>query len=117
MPEARTDSRQFLGKTIRVVIDRPIGSRHERFDIHYPVNYGYIPDTVAPDGEELDAYVLGVSGPIEEFTGRCIALMHRTNDDEDKLIVAPEDTKFSDEEIRALTKFQEIYFEVTIIRK
>ncbi len=117
VPEARTDSRQFLGKTVRVVIDRPIGSRHERFDIHYPVNYGYVPDTVAPDGEELDAYVLGVSVPIEEFTGRCIALMHRTNDDEDKLIVAPEDTKFSDEEIRALTKFQEVYFEVTIIRK
>jgi len=54
-----------------VRIDRPIGSKHESFDIHYPVNYGYLPDTVAPDGEELDAYALGVSVPTEEFTGRC----------------------------------------------
>lgn len=98
-------------------IDRPMGSKHESFDIHYPINYGYIPDTVAPDGEELDAYVLGVFIPIKEFTGRCIALIHRTNDKEDKLVVAPENMKFSDEEIRALTKFPEYCFESIIIRE
>ena len=112
-----TDPGQFLGKTVKVRIDRPIGSRHESFDIHYPVNYGYVPDTLAPDGEELDAYVLGVSVPIKEFTGICIALIHRTNDIEDKLVVAPENAEFSDEEIRALTRFQEIYFETIITRK
>jgi inorganic pyrophosphatase len=117
MRGVQTDPRRFLGKTVRVRIDRPIGSKHESFDIHYPVNYGYVPDTVAPDGEELDAYVLGVSVPIKEFTGRCIALIHRTNDNEDKLVVTPENTKFSDEEIRALTKFPELSFESIIIRE
>jgi inorganic pyrophosphatase len=112
-----TNPRRFLGKTVRVRIDRPMGSKHESFDIHYPINYGYIPDTVAPDGEELDAYVLGVFIPIKEFTGRCIALIHRTNDKEDKLVVAPENMKFSDEEIRALTKFPEYCFESIIIRE
>jgi len=115
--EVHSNPRIFLGKTVKVRIDRPIGSKHESFDIHYPVNYGYIPDTVAPDGEELDAYVLGVLVPIEEFTGRCIAVIHRTNDNEDKLVVAPENVEFSDEEIRALTKFPERYFESIIIRE
>jgi len=115
--EVHSDPKRFLGKTVKVRIDRPIGSKHESFDIHYPVNYGYIPDTVAPDGEELDAYVLGVSVPIGEFTGRCIALIHRTIDNEDKLVVAPENVEFSDEEIRALTKFPEICFESIIIRE
>ncbi len=117
MTEVQADPRRFLGKTVKVRIDRPIGSKHESFDIHYPVNYGYVPDTVAPDGEELDAYVLGVLVPIREFTGRCIAVIHRINDNEDKLVVAPENVEFSDEEIRALTKFPEKYFESTIIRK
>ena len=117
MTEVHTDPRRFLGKTVRVKIDRPIGSKHESFDIHYPVNYGYIPDTVAPDGEELDAYVLGVLVPIEEFTGRCIAVIHRIDDNEDKLVVAPENVEFSDEDIRALTRFPERYFESIIIRK
>ena len=117
MTEVHTDPRRFLGKTVKVRIDRPIGSKHESFDIHYPVNYGYIPNTVAPDGEELDAYVLGVSVPIKEFTGRCIALIHRTNDNEDKLVVAPENMEFSDEEIRVLTKFPEKCFESIIIRE
>ena len=117
MTEVHADPKRFLGKTVKVRIDRPIGSKHESFDIHYPVNYGYIPDTVASDGEELDAYVLGVTVPIEEFTGKCIALIHRTIDNEDKLVVAPENMEFSDEEIRALTKFPERYFESIIIRE
>ena len=71
MTEVHVDPGRFLGKTVKVRVDRPIGSKHESFDIHYPVNYGYLPDTVAPDGEELDAYALGVSVPTEEFTGRC----------------------------------------------
>lgn len=112
-----TDPKRFLGKIVKVRIDRPLGSKHELFDVHYPLNYGYIPNTMAPDGEELDAYVLGVSIPIEEFTGVCIALIYRTNDNEQKLVVAPENMEFSDEEIRALTRFPERYFRSVIIRK
>jgi inorganic pyrophosphatase len=80
------------------------------------VNYGYIPGAIASDGEELDAYVLGVFIPIKKFTGKCIAVIHRTNDNEDKLVVVPKNKKFSDIEIKVLTEFQEQFFESEIKR-
>lgn len=80
------------------------------------VNYGYVPNTISGDGEELDAYLLGVFEPVEEFIGKVIAVIHRTNDDDDKLVVVPDDRKYSDDAIRALTEFQEQYFESVIIR-
>jgi len=100
----------FLDRIVRVKIDRPLGSRHPQHGFIYPANYGYVPDTIAPDGEPIDAYVLGVFDPIEEFTGRCIALIHRLDDDDDKLIVVPEDRRFSDEQIQVLVEFQERFF-------
>ena len=78
--------------------------------------YGFVPDTIAPDGEELDAYLLGVDIPVETFTGQCTAIIHRTNDDDDKLIVVPEGKDFSDDEIRTLTHFQEQFFKSEIVR-
>lgn len=80
------------------------------------VNYGYVPNTISGDGEELDAYLLGVFEPVDEFIGKVIAVIHRTNDDDDKLVVVPDDRKYSDDAIRALTEFQEQYFESVIIR-
>ena len=106
----------FLDKTLEVTIDRPLGSKHPKHGFTYPVNYGYVPNTISGDGEELDAYVLGVDVPLQEFEGKCIAVIHRTNDDDDKLIIVPEEKEFSDEEIRNLTNFQEKYFESEIIR-
>ena len=82
----------------------------------YMLNYGYIPDTISGDGEELDAYILGVYEPVEEFTGKVIAIIHRTNDDDDKLIVVPKGSNYSDDAIRALTEFQERFFESIILR-
>jgi inorganic pyrophosphatase len=111
-----TDSRQFLGKLVSVKIDRPLGSKHKKYDLYYEVNYGYIPDTLSLDGEELDAYILGVTTPLENFDGVCIAIIHRTNDNEDKLVVVPEGKIFTDEEIRCLTNFQEKFFKSVIIR-
>lgn len=98
-------------------MDRPMGTRHPRLPkIYYIQNYGFVPGVQAPDGEELDAYVLGVLEPLEEFIGKCIAVIHRTNDEDDKLIVVPEGTEYSDEQIRALTHFQERFYESVIIR-
>ena len=113
-----TNSRDFLNKLVDVVIDRPLGSRHsEKYPNHiYPVNYGYVPNTMSGDNEELDCYILGVFEPLETFKGKCIAIIHRTNDNDDKLIVVPEDRNYSNEEIRALTEFQERFFESEIIR-
>lgn len=110
------DNKQFLGKIVTVKIDRPLGSKHPDWDFIYPVNYGYIPHTISGDGEELDAYILGVSEPLQTFCGKCIAIIHRLDDDDDKLIVVPENREFSDEEIRILVDFQESFFESEIVR-
>ena len=108
------ESKDYIGKIVKVKIDRPLGSKHPKFDMIYPVNYGYIPGTISGDGEELDAYVLGVFAPIKEFTGKCIAVIKRLNDNDDKLIVVPEDKRYTKEQIRALTEFQERYFKSEI---
>lgn len=107
---------KFLNKTITTKIDRPMGSKHPKHGFIYPINYGYVPNTISGDGEELDCYVLGVFEPLETFTGKCIAVIHRTNDNDDKLIIVPENKSFSNDEIRALTEFQERFFESEIIR-
>lgn len=109
-------SKNFLNKIVTVKIDRPMGSKHPKHGFIYPVNYGYVPDTISGDGEELDCYVLGIHEPVIEFTGRCIAIIHRTNDDDDKLIITEENRNFTDEEIRVLTEFQERFFKSEIIR-
>lgn len=102
-----TNSKDFLGKEVTVKIDRTLGSEHPKHGFLYLLNYGYIPNTISPDDEELDAYVVGVFEPLEEFNGKVIAIIHRTNDDDDKLIVAPSNIDYSDEQITALTEFQE----------
>lgn len=107
---------EYIGKNVKVKVDRMLGTKHPKHDFIYKVNYGYIPNTVSGDGEELDAYVLGIDSPIEEFEGKCIAVVHRTNDDDDKLIVVPEGKEYLDKDIRELTNFQEKYFESEIIR-
>ena len=113
-----TNSRDFLDKIVDVIIDKPLGSSHsEKYSNHiYPVNYGYVPNTISGDNEELDCYILGAFEPLETFKGKCIAIIHRTNDNDDKLIVVPEGRNYSNEEIRALTEFQERFFESEIIR-
>ena len=105
----------MLGKTVTVTIDRPLGSVHPHHqNIVYSVNYGYVPDVIAPDGEEQDAYILGVGIPLKTFTGKVIAIIHRKNDVEDKWVIAPSDLSFSEKEIREMTNFQERYFDIEI---
>lgn len=101
----------MIGKTVRVVVDRPLGSYHPKHkDIYYSVNYGYIEGIMAPDGEEQDAYILGVDVPVKEFEGKIIAIIHREDDIEEKWVVAPENSIFTKEEIMDQVKFQEQYF-------
>ena len=111
------DNKQYLYKIVTVKMDRPLGTRHPKHDWEYPVNYGYIPGTVSGDGEELDAYVLGPDVPLDEFTGRCIAIIHRTNDNDDKLVVVPDSLDLDDETIEQETSFQEQWFEHVIVRE
>ena len=105
----------MLGKTVTVIMDRPMGTYHPKHkDMYYPVNYGYIPGIMASDGEEQDAYVLGVDEPLKEFTGVVIAIIHRFDDVEEKWVVAPENVTFTKAEIWEQVKFQEQYFKSEI---
>ena len=110
------NNKKYLGKILDIEIDREFGSKHPKHGFIYPVNYGYIPNTISGDGEELDCYLLGVFEPVKTFKGKCIAIVHRTNDDDDKLIIVPENKEYSNEAINALVEFQEQYFEHIIIR-
>lgn len=105
----------MLGNKVKVIIDRPLGTYHPKHkDIFYTVNYGYIKGVIAPDGEEQDAYVIGINKPLKEFTGVVVAIIHRLNDIEDKWIVAPEGVEFTKEEIMKKVEFQEKYFKIEI---
>jgi inorganic pyrophosphatase len=112
-----TKAYDYIGKTVSVKVDRPIGSKHPKFDFSYPVNYGFVPDTTSPDGEELDAYVLGVDKPLETFTGKCVAIIHRLDDNDDKLVIVPENFNPTDDEIRVATNFQEQFFKSEILKR
>lgn len=107
----------YLNKNVKVIIDRKMGSTHPKHGFIYPVNYGYVPNTISGDGEELDCYVLGIFEAVNEFEGKCIAIIHRLNDNDDKLIVVPDNRNFSDNEIEVLTEFQERFFKHEIIRE
>lgn len=109
-------TKEFLNKQVTVTIDRQMGTKHPKHSFYYPVNYGYIAGVMSGDGEELDAYVLGIFEPVQKFTGHVIAIIHRTNDDDDKLIVVPEGVDYTNQQILALTEFQERFFEKVIIR-
>ena len=105
-----------IGDIVKVTVDRPLGSRHPKHkNIIYPINYGYIEGIIAPDGEEQDAYILGGRGPIKEFIGKVIAIIHRNDDVEEKLVVAPEQAFFTAEEIAKKTAFTEQYFDSEIL--
>ena len=109
--------RSLLGKIVTVYIDRAYGTLHPKHkNIKYEQNYGYIKDFKAPDGDYQDVYVIGIYEPLDKFKGKVIAIIERTNDDEDKLIVCDQDKDYSNEEIEKLIYFQEQYFKHILIR-
>ena len=106
----------YINKIVTVKMDRPLGSKHPNHGFIYTVNYGYIPNTISGDGEELDAYILGEHKPLDTFTGRAIAYVHRLDEDDDKLIVAAEGKSYTNEQIEALVEFQEQWKRHKIVR-
>ena len=112
-----SDASGYIGQALTAHIDRPMGSKHPDHGFVYPVNYGYIPNTIGGDGEEQDAYILGVFEPIEQIEAVCIAVIHRADDVEDKLVLSLGARPFTDDQILALTEFQERFFDSTIIRR
>jgi len=106
----------YLGKTVTVTIDRPIGFHHVTKGIHldYTVNYGFLPEVIGGDGEEQDVYILGVNQPLATFTGRIIGAVRRSDDNEDKFVAAPEGMVFTAEQIGREIHFVEKYFDSKI---
>jgi inorganic pyrophosphatase len=111
-------ARTFLGKQVKLEFDQQVGSSYEPHKIDsYPINYGYVPGTLAPDGDPLDAYLLSVYEPLEKSEGVCVAIIHRRDDDDDKLIVVPEGIELTDDEIMQQVQFQEHLYDSVVIRK
>lgn len=114
--KVQAEINSVIGRTVTVIVDRPLGSYHHEYkDMNYPINYGYVEGIMAPDGEEQDAYILGVDEVVEKFTGKIIAVVHRNDDVEEKWVVAPAGMTFTKEEIREQIHFQEQYFDSYIV--
>ena len=106
---------KWIGQTVTVTVDRPLGSCHpDHSDMRYPVNYGYVEGVMAADGQEQDAYLLGVPSPVTRFTGTIAAIIHRNDDIEDKWVVTPCCLRFTKEDIMRQVWFQEQYFDIEI---
>lgn len=117
LPGVKPHLTAFLGRTVRVVVDRPLGSRHPRWpDLVYPVNYGELPGTLGGDGQPMDAYLLGWEVPVPEAEGVVTAVILRADDLEDKLVVARPGFTLTDAEIMKAVWFQEQYFDVRLVR-
>ena len=108
---------EYLNQKLYIKIDRPMGSKHPKYDMIYPINYGYLPNTISGDGEEIDCYLLGVNKPVNDYTGTCIAIIKRLNDNDDKLIIVPDNYNLTNEDIDKEIDFVEKYFKHIIIRK
>jgi len=109
-------AKQFLGKEVEVIFDRPLGSKHPKYGFTYEVNYGYLEGVKAPDGEDLDAYYLGIDQPLQKAIGTVKAIVHRFDNDDDKLVVMPKDISMTDDEIDRAVHFQEQWFKHQVLR-
>lgn len=112
----RSQYKEIIGKIVKVIVDRPLGSTHPKHkDIVYNINYGFIEGVMGGDGEEQDAYILGIDYPVDEFVGKVKAVINRLDDIENKWVVAPETISFSKDEIANAVHFQEKFFTTEII--
>ena len=116
LQERHAQVESYLGKTVTIEIDRPIGYEHHKGGktLLYPINYGYIPGILGGDGEELDVFLVGVDTPVTTYTGRIIGIVYRADDVEDKLVMAPNGVTFTAKEIARAVYFQEKYYQTTI---
>lgn len=108
----------YLKKEVEVKMDRPLGSKHPKYNWAYQINYGFIENTMQDDGEEIDAYCIGPTEALDKFRGVCVAYIRRTDDTGDcKLIVVDEkNLDITDEEILKIVNFQEQFFSPVVMR-
>ncbi len=112
----KPDLTAYLGRHVSVTVDRPLGSRHPRhLDIVYPINYGFVPDTVSGDGMAVDVYVLGVGVPADYIECVVLAVVIRADDAEDKLVAVPAGHSYTAGQIADAVQFQERFFDSQIV--
>ncbi|MGL4570826.1 MAG: inorganic diphosphatase [Clostridium sp.] len=111
----RCNISKYLGEKVNIIIDRKLGSSHPKYDYIYTLNYGFVPNTVSGDGEEIDAYIIGEFEPLEDYEGYVVAIINREDDIEDKLVVCKEVGKYDEKQIAVLVEFQERFFKSEII--
>jgi len=100
-------SELILGKTVTVIIDRPLGSSlPDHPELRYPVNFGCV-DTAFYGGTPQEAYVLGVEEPVPQFTGRVIGVIHRYDSADTKWVVVPAGLRVHQAQIMEQVHFQE----------
>lgn len=99
-------------KIFSAIIDRPVGFK-DSFGNVYPINYGYISELMGGDGEEQDVYIVShdQQRPLENFTGKLVAIIHRRDDIEDKWVLAPVNEEVNKTLIAEQTQFMEQYFD------
>ena len=69
-----------------IIIDRPQGSAHPRYpNLIYPLDYGYVEDTTAADGEGIDVWVGSL--PKRSLTGILCSYDSLKRDAEIKLLL------------------------------
>lgn len=94
---------------------RPLGALHPKYQFYYPINYGYLPETILGDGEESDVYVIGEFEPLEVFEGYVIVIIYREDDVEEKLVVCRDRNRYTKEQVEALVEFQERFFKSHVV--
>ena len=116
LEERHAQVESYLGKTVSIEIDRPVGYVHHKGEktLTYPINSGYIPHVLGGDGEELDVFLFGVSEAVSEYTGRIVGIVYRADDVEDKLIMAPDGQRPTAAEMARAVYFQEKYYKTTV---
>lgn len=86
MNEAFWKAADALLKAGEIVIDRPKGSAHPRFEqIVYPLDYGYIAGTSSMDGEGIDVWLGSLPEKRVNAMVATVDLLKR--DSESKLLV------------------------------
>jgi inorganic pyrophosphatase len=117
----KPDLHKMLGTRVKIVIDRPIGTKHPKYkSTIYPINCGFIPKTISGDGREVDVYVLGVTETLKPFTEievDIIALIIREDDQEDKLVGSADGVLYSEAELLEKLEFQEKFFKSRVVMK
>jgi len=96
-------------------VDRPMDSLHPEYGFKYRLNYGFCPDYMAGDNEEIDAYILHETKPLKQYDGIVVAIIKRIDDIENKLVVARSVDNCLKEYIEEVTHFQEQFFHIEII--